>query len=325
MNQSFKNRLKKYSLLNFIYRWLREYYEALISPLQKRLLTLFYYRYDRLILKSRPVACHQESELEIHLVTCKRDANNALWCLKTFFYYSGIKTRLFIHDDGTLNEDLRRMFQRHFVNCDIINKEDADEEMKKQLKGYELCSKYRIDHCSPFAMKLLDCIFYSKTKKVLLLDSDMLFFKEPTEVLNNVRWNNCFFMIDYQNAYSFSVDFLGALFKENIIEQLNTGLLYLSSAKMYNLDIIESFLRVWFDHNCPMPGLEEQTAYAVLFSKYPKEVTRLSAHYQISDQPISGETISHHFVDDGYRNRFYKYGVTYLLKSGFIKKINAVP
>jgi len=89
-----------------------------------------------------------------------------LWCLKTFYHYSGIRTKLIIHDDGTLNNHDVVKFKKHFVGCEIILKKDADNALKKHLKEYEFFTKYRFSNPpSVLSMKLFDSVCYSRTKK----------------------------------------------------------------------------------------------------------------------------------------------------------------
>ena len=66
----------------------------------------------------------------------------------------------------------------------------------------------------------------------------------------------------------------------------------------------------------------EQTAWAILVSKQRKGFMRLPDSYQISKQPISNLTISHHFVKDGSREDFLKKGVCHLKRRGFLKEFN---
>ena len=66
----------------------------------------------------------------------------------------------------------------------------------------------------------------------------------------------------------------------------------------------------------------EQTAWAILVSKQRKGFMRLPDSYQISKQPVTDLTISHHFVNDGSREDFFKEGVCLLKKNGFLSEIN---
>ncbi len=60
----------------------------------------------------------------------------------------------------------------------------------------------------------------------LVLDSDMLFFKKPLEMINNIDKGNVFFMSDYQDAYSYPVECLNSHFGIGIKAKINAGLVY---------------------------------------------------------------------------------------------------
>ena len=61
--------------------------------------------------------------------------------------------------------------------------------------------------------------------------------------------------------------------------------------------------------------------WAVFVSKYREVFKRLPAQYQISKQPLTGGTISHHYVKDGSRNDFYKKGLKRLKKLRFLRDL----
>jgi hypothetical protein len=64
----------------------------------------------------------------------------------------------------------------------------------------------------------------------------------------------------------------------------------------------------------------EQTLYALLLSVHGAH--RLSSTYQLSRQPISDSTISHHFVNDGSRIQFSTRGIRALRRRGMTDAIS---
>ena len=59
-------------------------------------------RHYRRILISPPVECGDSTDFEVHILTCHRDLLDALWCLKTFCFFSDTRPAIAIHDDGSL-------------------------------------------------------------------------------------------------------------------------------------------------------------------------------------------------------------------------------
>ncbi|MEI8349918.1 MAG: hypothetical protein WCI77_07170 [Candidatus Omnitrophota bacterium] len=292
-----------------------------------RIVFAYYKIYGKFIFSSKSILCDKNSGCEVHLLTCARDVLLALWCLKSFYYHSGLSMRLVIHDDGTLDDSLVEKFQKHFINCEVIKREDADIEMKQYLKGYEFCERYRYKDFFAHAIKLFDAVYYSRTKEILLLDSDVLFFKKPIEMIESIREKKGFFMNDYREAYCLPAARLQILFNMAIRSRINSGILYLPDKKIYDLNLIESFLKIVYENweeinRIPEVFWVEQTAWAIFLSKHRGMFTRLPDSYQVSRQPITDTTVSQHFVWDGSRDNFYKEGLREIKKADFLRKFN---
>lgn len=285
----------------------------------------FYYKkiYRKRILFSKPIVCNDGSEFEVHIVTSQKDFLDAIWCLKTFYHYSGLMPRLVIHEDGTLSANGIKMFLKHFVNCKVIRRKDANEDLKHFLANYEYSQKNRLNKYFYCALKLFDAFYYSKTDKLLFLDSDILFFKKPTEIIEYIKGDKPFFNSDYQNAYSKPISELNKTFGVDILPRVNAGLMFLRKKDyINNLNFIENYFEKM--ENSIQPGdinRHEQTLNALLLSKC--RAIRLNENYQISKQSITDKTVGHHFVNyGGSRNKFYKEGLKYLKSIKFLKELN---
>jgi hypothetical protein len=262
------------------------------------------------------------SELELHVLTCEKDFMDLLWALKTFYFYSKLKTRLTIHDDGTLNSNRVRTLKTHFANCQVVMKNDADIYVGRLLKDHEFCSKYRFDDRTKLGIKLFDFVFYSQTKKIIFLDSDVLFFKKPAEINEFITAGKNFFLSDYMDAFSLPRNLLHTLLGLEIECRVNTGLMFINVEKIYDLVLIESFLKAAYERDLPQPPWAEQTAWALIISKYRHLFVRLPNVYQISQQRITETTVSHHFVNDGSRIHFHTKGLRYIKSGKFLNKLN---
>jgi hypothetical protein len=287
----------------------------------------YYYRdvYRRKILSTKPVVCESNSEFEIHVLTSKKDFLNAVWCLKTFYYYSKTRPGLVIHGDGTLGaSDIKAGF-KHFQNCRIIRKNDADRDMRDFLAEFKLCRRNRLRKDFYCAIKLFDPLYYSRSERLLLLDSDVLFFSKPKEIVENIQADKSFFNSDYQNAYSHPPEVLEKILGMKVLPKVNAGLMFLH--KQYYVDNLD-FVEYYFEKVDEVVtgatiNRHEQTVQAILLSKCG--AVRLSEQHQISRKhPISDKTVSHHFVADGSGSRidFYREGLRRHRSNGFLTKFN---
>lgn len=272
------------------------------------------YIHGKLSKLSEPIICDKDGSFEIHLLTCEKDYYDALYCLKSFCIMSNLCPPIVIHDDGSLSRKSFRKFQKHFKGCKIINRNDADKEILQYLSSYKYTKKYRYENFMHHSIKLIDCLYYSRCDGTVIMDSDLLFFRKPTALLDNIRNNKGCFTSDYQNSYALPIELLRKLTGCDVREKINTGLVYIPSKKEYNKKLIEDFLEIVYKKGYPNKSFTEQTAFSILFSENKDCFSRLGPEYQISHEPLSNRTVSHHFVGDGSRNDFYMKGLPFLLK-----------
>ena len=280
-----------------------------------------YYKhlYCKKILFTRPIKLEKKSHFEVHILTCEKDFINAMWCLKTFYHFFNKRPPLVIHDDGSLSKESIYEFERHFVKCKVIAREDADREVNKILKNYEYCLKYRFNRFMIHSIKLFDSLVCTEENGFLILDSDVLFFRRPDEMISCIDNNQGFFMEDFQNAYSFETDHIFKLLGIKVRDKVNTGIVFFPNKNIFDFNLVESFLKEAYCQDYPKKSWLEQTAFGLLFSKYNDNFRKLGKDYQISNKAFSDRTVSHHFVADGSRNNFYMDGLKRLKKNKFLK------
>lgn len=132
----------------------------------------------RMVLRTPPVGCDKSAEVELHSLVCKRDTNMLILAAKSFLTYAP-GTSLVIHEDGTLSDDDCTLLQCHLPGSRIIRRCDADRELASILPDEIM--KHRRD--GVFLMKLFDFNHFSHGRKLISLDSDIVFLQRPTTVL----------------------------------------------------------------------------------------------------------------------------------------------
>ncbi len=269
---------------------------------QKVLYLMMKYGFRRKALDLPPVRCWREAPVEAHILTCRKDLLDAVWCLKTFLGFTRLHVDLFIHEDGSLDHAAIETLQRHFVGARVIRRAEADGIARGQLAHYPNSRRFRSARAT--AMKLFDFLFVARREKLLLLDSDLLFFRDAVEIHELIAQDHAFYMPDRFNAYDHT-DELVARCGARLLPRVNTGLAYVPKS-LIDWEVIESFLQLYDD---AFGYWTEQTLYALLMSKHGGEFTMLSDKHQISFAPLDSETVSHHFVDDGSRGRLYTHGL----------------
>ena len=260
------------------------------------------------ILATGQVVADDSSVAEIHVLTSAADYLNLLWALKSFYHISQRRYALCIHDDGTLTDEIRTTLAHHFPAARILNCSQAEQDVLATLQNYPLCRKFReSNHLSP---KVFDFRHYLQADRMLLLDSDVLFFTEPTELLRRIETPeyrlNCV-NGDIKSAYTVTPELARQHCDVRLIERFNSGL-GLIHRESLNLDWIEEFLAI--------PGiignfwLIEQTLYALCSSRFGVEL--LPAEYDVFLKGQAGDRPSRHYVG-AIRHLMYSEGMRKLV------------
>lgn len=265
------------------------------------------------ILKSEPVRGLVDSRCEIHVLTSSDDYLNLIWALKSFYLFSGRCYKLAIHDDGTLADVEVGELKRHFPDARIICRGEADSTVISSLCSYPNCKAFR--ETNKLALKVFDFRYYLESDRMLLLDSDVLFFSEPVELLGRIEeesYRRNTVNSDVQSAYTVDPILIKEKFEFELIEKFNSGLGLIHHESM-NLEWIEEFLTI--------PGVIghhwriEQTLYALFSCRFGAEL--LPPKYNVfltgrlNDQP------SRHYVG-AIRHEMYREGVKRLQVSGLL-------
>jgi hypothetical protein len=268
------------------------------------------------ILTTRPIVNTVDTTCEIHVLTSSKDWINLIWAIKSFYWASNRRYALCIHDDGTLSYEQCNIFQEHFPQARIIDRQSADDYVLAGLEKYPRSLEFRKTNL--LSPKVFDFSAYLNSDRMLLLDSDVLFFKEPTALLNRIEdLNYLLNTVNGDTASAFTVD--PAMVKKqcgfDMVERFNSGL-GLIHKRSINLDWIEAFLA--------LPDILghfwriEQTLYALCSSKYGAEL--LPAAYDVHLEGDIKGAPSRHYVG-AIRHLMYGEGIRNLVKQNFLEDL----
>ena len=135
------------------------------------------------ILKTPPVVTDtpgDEGRVEVHLLCRQADY---LCALKSFYWQAEVRYPLVIHLHGRLPRYLHTRLRRHFPAARIVSQTDADRVVEGWLADRGLSRLLTTRSLNPFMMKLTDFPVLSRAVHLLVLDSDVLFFQRPGELL----------------------------------------------------------------------------------------------------------------------------------------------
>ncbi len=283
-------------------------------------LRVAYYRdvVRRQVLRTCPVDTAQGGAAEIHALTSGQDWLNLIWTLKSFYYFSNKRYALCIHEDGSLPHDAFPILERHFPGARIIRRTQADREVLAALAAYPRC--YELRRTNTLSLKVFDFRHYLQAERMVLLDSDILFFREPAELLRriedpNYRLNTV--NADVADAYTVDPATVKHCCGFELQPLFNSGLGLIHKPSL-NLDWIEEFLG--------LPGIRghfwriEQTLFALCSSRFGVELLPESYRVHLNGHVPSAPC--RHYVG-AIRHLFYGEGIASLAKRGFLTALMA--
>jgi len=265
------------------------------------------------ILQTSPVV-DTDNKCEIHVLTSAQDWLNLVWTLKSFYRLARRRYALCIHEDGSVDPQQLEILRRHFPDARIISKSRADVEVLPSLASFPRCLEFR--RTNLLAPKVFDFPFYLQSDRMLLLDSDVLFFREPAELLRSIE--DPTYRLNRVNrgiasAYTVVPAEVKSRTGTNLIERFNSGLGLIHKDSL-RLDWVEEFLG--------LPGILEghfwrieQTLYALCSSRFGVEL--LPPSYDIRLNGGINDSPSRHYVG-AIRHLFYREGIRHLAKNQFL-------
>lgn len=268
------------------------------------------------ILNTSRITNTSNQECEIHVLTSTNDWLNLVWTLKSFYHFSQRQYALCIHDDGTLTEENITTLQYHFPEARIIDRKQADEKVLPLLSSYPHCLEFRkTNHLSP---KVFDFAAYLQSDRLLLLDSDILFFKEPTELLNRIEKPEYKFNslnADVQSAYTVDPETVKNHLGFHLADRINSGL---------GLIHKDSLNFAWIEEFLSLPNIIghfwriEQTIYALCSSRFGVEL--LPPAYDVHLEGSINNSPARHYVGK-IRHLMYREGICHLVENRFLEEI----
>jgi hypothetical protein len=275
---------------------------------------------QRAILHTPPIHTAESSPCEVRILTHRGDWINALWTLKSFYYFSGSRLALHIHDGG-LFPSQAQVLKRHFPMAHFHERMKTTAIAEAALKERKLncCVNYRRRNIHTF--KLFDFYLLTSADRVIVLDSDVLFFAPPIDLqeAGSTRKGPNRYCRDYQYAYAVPLDRMEELAGTRVISRANSGIACVSPRSI-DFNLIEKCL-------ANEPGLSttyavvEQSLHAICSARYGIDL--LPDEYLVSNTTGLHEgMIAKHYVAFP-RPELYREGMATLISNGFLQRLRA--
>jgi hypothetical protein len=228
---------------------------------------------------------------------------------QTLFCFASMQARVpfqitpVVFDDGTLTSIEKDYLTRAVPWTEFVSISEIDGRLDEQLPAerFPTLRSRRIEY--PHLRKLTD-LHVGQEDWGMVLDSDMLFFDEPTELMEWFEKPYAFFMQDIADAYGYSAELLANLSQSPVLSKVNVGLYGLDRAA-----IDWARIEFWCKKQLDSEGssyLQEQGLTALELTA--QHALGLSdTRYQLMPGLAEGQSpaaVMHHYVAHSKRSYF---------------------
>jgi hypothetical protein len=170
------------------------------------------------------------------------------WYLTAFCIYSlmkqtkGYSFKFKIFDDGSLDHHTQTYFIKNIPQVEIIQKEQIKNNLEIKIPNYKFPEIIKLRSNYVHIKKITD-IHSAGIGTILLFDSDMLFFKKPSRMIEwAINPVGNFFIRDRKQSYGIDTQLMGEIAcTTRIPEQFNAGLYGIDTNKT-NFDLLEKWI-----------------------------------------------------------------------------------
>ncbi|MBD5781076.1 hypothetical protein IEN85_16375 [Pelagicoccus sp. NFK12] len=257
----------------------------------------------------RQIDCAEDSECEIHVLCSLSHLDMGIWSTWSFKkFYPNYK--LYIHSDGSLQEKHIKEWKRILPGSELISESDSDQQFNSLLSAkYPHISNFR--KINPYSKKLIDFHLFGRAKKILMFDSDVLCFREPTEITKAIKckerfiaWNK-----DTRNAYPCTIDEFAKYTNIRVLELFNSGLVVTKRFDNKHFEFIETILEKLNTKNINKTNNLEQALYAFCATRF-ENAEPLPDNYTVYLGKTKKTTPVRHYVGvKRIRPRFFLEGL----------------
>jgi len=256
----------------------------------------------------------REESASVHMLVSSRTWHAGLLAAASFEFFTGRRWPLFIHEDGTVGVDARAEIGRVLPGVTFVPRAEADARAAEAFAGCPLSLAHRAKY--NLFLKFADTLAYADRERFIVLDSDVLFFREPSEIL---AWadsgsRECLYNEDTREKFCIPRGEVAARAGAELLPRFNSGLVLMQKAAMRTGRTEEFFAQIGDAAHAPQ--FFEQTLYALMASENPGGGCALPRTYSISWGLWREKgCISRHYVGDFKHDLLYIEGAPILLSA----------
>jgi hypothetical protein len=244
-------------------------------------------------------------DFELHVLCQKSMLWPLMVCLRSFLYHSGLCPRVIVHVDD-FDEYSINLLESKFNNVRVIRWTEATESINKRTDINDKIKNIRFGP-NILATKLTDDYLLSKSKYVMVIGSDVLFYSQPAEIMEFVRGQNGYDALGSYDPHDMPIlvdqDFKNKLrINEQGLNHLNSDLIIFDKTK-----IPHEWFTEYFEHILdPKNYFVDSAGFSVLYARLKWKFLEHD-RYRIKGE-VDLNTVAKHFTGPR-RWQLYSWGI----------------
>lgn len=134
----------------------------------------------------------------VHMLTGREAVPDVAVVLISLFRSLKSSLPVIVHDDGSFRQKDRQLLESLVKGIRVIPRAEADSEVNAELRAGGHSRLLRLRRDLVFTLKLTDLVHYSQSRRVLYLDSDILFLRGAEHLANAIFADEA----DWQHRYN---------------------------------------------------------------------------------------------------------------------------
>lgn len=210
-------------------------------------------------------------------------------CLKSLLWSIEISPKIIIISDGSLTV-LDKLQLKNTFSAEIISRKETDNLISRKFSRYKNFMKFRSNIYSPITKLKFDAIFSTEFKRLIYIDSDLLFFKKSKEVKKWIANNeNDFLHLEHDSSLleSYKREDIDRSFRAMFSKKyfpltspfFNSGLLCIPNKDLLDINLLDKVFTVFNELEYSQSFTSEETAMSVLFKNTGKDKKLSGAKY----------------------------------------------
>lgn len=244
-------------------------------------------------LQLPPVQCFAHG-LPVYFLTGKNYLYQTLFCIRSLVKLSNEEFHFILVDDGSFDSTIVAQIQKQLPDCTIVLQTEVDKNLQQHLPPHQYPHLHQKRKVYPHLKKLTDIHTLTGSNWKLVLDSDMLFWDTPHEI---IQWlqkpEQPIHMVDCVESYGYSKQLMEKLSGHPIPSLLNVGAIGLNSAEV-NWSAVDNWVNTLEEKEGSSYYLE-QALTAMLIGEQ-KSIVLDKDKYKVNPS-LRDTTALHHYVD----------------------------